>query len=132
MEKETEGQHISPGGLIYPTDYFPLSPPEVQVPISAFIKKLETFLHVRKRDISFAEKWTKTASFAGEIGIVDYLKTVVSTLQLKGSWDNSRGFANEYRRVFDREMEVHPQVKHKWLVARMWYIKSFGLTGSTN
>lgn len=105
-----------PAALLYPTDHFPLSPPEVQAPIAAFIAKLETFLQLRKREISFAEQWAKTATFAGGVGITDYLKTVVSTLQLKGSWDNSRGFANEYRRVFDREMEVHPQVKYKWSV----------------
>lgn len=116
VEKEVESHYILPGALIYPTDHFPLSPPEVQAPIAAFIAKLETFLRVRKREISFAEQWKKTASFAGGVGITDYLKTVISTLQLKGSWDNSRGFADEYRRVFDREMEVHAQVKYKWSV----------------
>lgn len=116
IEREARGQHVSPGTLIYPTDYFPLSPPEAQAPISAFIAKLENFLQVRKSEISFAERWARTASFAGGVGISDYLETVVSTLQLKGSWDNSREFADEYRRVFEREMEVQPQVKYKWSV----------------
>lgn len=119
VEKEVEGHYVSPRALIYPTDYFPLSPPEVQAPITTFIEKLEKFLQVRKRKVSFDEQWKKTASFAGGVGITDYLETVISTLQLKGSWDNSRGFADEYRRVFDREMEVHEQVKHKWSVKRV-------------
>lgn len=115
--KETEGQHALPGALLYPTDYFPLSPPEFQAPITAFIAKLENFLHVGKRDISFAEEWARTAFFAEGADITDYLENVVSTLQLKGSWDNSRWFADEYKSVFGREMEVQPQVKYKWLVA---------------
>lgn len=113
---KTQEQNIFPKTLIYPTDYFPLSPQEVQAPIQAFIAKLETFLHLRKSETSFAEEWKKTALFARGAGIVEYLKTVVSTLQLKGSWDNSRQFANEYKAVFEREMEIHAQVKHKWYV----------------
>ncbi len=105
--------------IVYPLDYMSdLDPVQKQL-IDDFVKDLESLLGVKKTEISFAERWTKSVpeDLAGQ-SLQHFMKHAPTHAFFYDHYHNFHDFRTKYHAKFGKAPYVSPTLRWRWEIAK--------------
>lgn len=99
---------------MYPTDYWPVKDGPSQEVFEAFISRLETFLGVKRTEISLEETWQQHNPEGVTESLSEYMEHVFEWAGNPDQWTGLfQDFLPEYEARFGKPPVLNPQLRFK-------------------
>jgi hypothetical protein len=96
---------------VYPVDIWPVPHAESQTVFDSFVNDLETYLGVKKTEISLEELWQETKPVESPLPLKDYFNDVFEWVANIDQWHGFfKDFVSEYRSRFGHTPVLNPQL----------------------
>jgi len=103
-----------PTKILYPTDYWAIDHEESEALFEQYVAKLESYLGVKRTQVSLEEVWQTTKPLETELSLSEYFEHVfkwsANPDQLTGFM---RDFLGDYKSTFERAAVLNPQLQFK-------------------
>ncbi len=104
--------HQKPTKILYPTDYWPASDGPSQELFDAFILRPESYLGVKREEISLEKTWQQHRPAGVTESVDEYFEHIFEWAANPDQWTGLfRDFLSEYQARFGKPPVLNPQVR---------------------